>query len=134
MFGKAITYKTTTKCLVDNRTAKYEASVGPVENLPPAVQWISKTLITLTIVFTALLWQCWQLCLQHYFDNVDNCIYSITLTIVFTALLWQCWQFCLQHYFDNCVYSITLTILFTALLRQFCLQHYFDNCVSALLS
>ena len=34
MFGKAITYKTTTKCLTDNRTAKYEASVGPAENLP----------------------------------------------------------------------------------------------------
>jgi hypothetical protein len=28
MFGKAITYKTTTKCLADNRTAKYEASVA----------------------------------------------------------------------------------------------------------
>jgi hypothetical protein len=44
MFGKAITYKTTTKCLVDNRTAKYEASVGPAENLPPSVRRISKTL------------------------------------------------------------------------------------------
>jgi alpha-D-ribose 1-methylphosphonate 5-triphosphate synthase subunit PhnH len=29
-----ITYKTTTKCLADNRTAKNEASVGPAENLP----------------------------------------------------------------------------------------------------
>ena len=45
MFGKAITYKTTTKCLTDNRTAKYEASVGPTENLPPSVQRISKTLM-----------------------------------------------------------------------------------------
>ena len=35
MFGKAITYKTTKKCLADNRTAKYEASVGPAENLSP---------------------------------------------------------------------------------------------------
>ena len=35
MFGKAITYKTTKKCLADNRTVKYEASVGPAENLPP---------------------------------------------------------------------------------------------------
>jgi hypothetical protein len=34
MFYKAITYKTTTKILADNRTAKYEASVGPAENLP----------------------------------------------------------------------------------------------------
>jgi hypothetical protein len=34
MFGKAITYKTTTNCLADNRTTKYEASVGPAENLP----------------------------------------------------------------------------------------------------
>jgi hypothetical protein len=84
------------------------------------------------------LWLRWQLCLQHYFDNVDNCVYSITLTmltIVFTALLWQCWQLCLQHYVDNCVYSITLTMLtivFTALLWQcwqLCLQHYVDNCV-----
>jgi len=38
MFGKAITYKITTKCLADNRTAKYEASVGPDENLPPSVR------------------------------------------------------------------------------------------------
>jgi hypothetical protein len=38
MFGKAITYKTAKKCLVDNRTAKYEASVGPAENLPPTVR------------------------------------------------------------------------------------------------
>ena len=40
MFGKAITYikkKTQKKCLADNRTAKYEASVGPAENLPPSV-------------------------------------------------------------------------------------------------
>jgi hypothetical protein len=44
MFGKAITYKTTTKCLVDNSTAKYEASVGSAENLPPSVRQISKTL------------------------------------------------------------------------------------------
>ena len=44
MFCKAITYKTTTKCLADNRTAKYEASVRPVENLPPSVRRISKTL------------------------------------------------------------------------------------------
>jgi hypothetical protein len=44
MFGKAITYKTTTKCLADNRTAKYEASVGPAENLTPSVRRISKTL------------------------------------------------------------------------------------------
>ena len=34
MFGKAITYKTNKKCLADNRTAKYEPSVGPAENLP----------------------------------------------------------------------------------------------------
>ena len=34
MFGKAITYKTTKKCLADNRTAKYDVSVGPAENLP----------------------------------------------------------------------------------------------------
>jgi hypothetical protein len=39
MFGKAITYKKTTKCLADNSTAKYEAFVGPAENLPPLVQW-----------------------------------------------------------------------------------------------
>ena len=32
--GKAITYNKK-KCLADNRTAKYEASGGPVENLPP---------------------------------------------------------------------------------------------------
>ena len=38
MLGKAITYKTTAKCLAENRTAKYEASVGPAENLPPSVQ------------------------------------------------------------------------------------------------
>jgi hypothetical protein len=44
MFGKAITYKTNKKCLADNRTAKYEASVGPAENLPPTVRRISKTL------------------------------------------------------------------------------------------
>jgi hypothetical protein len=44
MFGKAITHKTTTKCLADNRTAKYEVSVGPAENLPPSVRQISKTL------------------------------------------------------------------------------------------
>ena len=44
MFGKAITYKKTTKCLADNRTAKYEASVRPAENLPPMVRPISKTL------------------------------------------------------------------------------------------
>ena len=45
MFGKAITYKTTTQCLADNRTAKYEASVGPAENLPPSVCRISKTML-----------------------------------------------------------------------------------------
>jgi hypothetical protein len=45
MFGKAITYKTTTKCLADNRATKYEASVGPAENLPPSVRRISKTLL-----------------------------------------------------------------------------------------
>jgi hypothetical protein len=45
MFGKAITYKTTKKCLADNRTAKYEASVGPAKNLPPSVRRISKTLL-----------------------------------------------------------------------------------------
>ena len=44
MFGKAITYKTTKKCLADNRTVKHEASVGPDENLPPSVRRISKTL------------------------------------------------------------------------------------------
>ena len=44
MFGKAITYKTTKKCLVDKMTAKYEVSVGPAENLPPSVRRISKTL------------------------------------------------------------------------------------------
>ena len=33
------------KCLADNRTAKYEASVGPAENLSPSVGRISKTLI-----------------------------------------------------------------------------------------
>jgi hypothetical protein len=38
MFGKAITYKTTKKCLANNRTAKYEASDGPAENLPPSVR------------------------------------------------------------------------------------------------
>ena len=45
MFGKDITYKTKTKCLADNTTAKYEASVGPAENLLPSVQRISKTLV-----------------------------------------------------------------------------------------
>ena len=44
MFCKAITYKTNKKCLADNRTAKYEASVGSAENLPPSVRQISKTL------------------------------------------------------------------------------------------
>ena len=44
MFGKAITYITTKKSLADNRTGKYEASVGPAENLPPLVRRISKTL------------------------------------------------------------------------------------------
>ena len=39
MFGKAITYiKKTKKCLADNRTAKYEASVRPAENLSPSVR------------------------------------------------------------------------------------------------
>jgi hypothetical protein len=33
MSGKAITYKTTNKCLGDNRTAKYEASVRPAKNM-----------------------------------------------------------------------------------------------------
>ena len=46
MFGKAITYiKKIKKCLADNSTDKYEASVGPAENLPPSVRRISKTLI-----------------------------------------------------------------------------------------
>ena len=47
MFGKAITYKAKKKSLADNRTAKYEASIRPAENLPfgPTVQQISKTLI-----------------------------------------------------------------------------------------
>jgi hypothetical protein len=46
MFGKAITYKTTTKCLADNRTTKYEASIGPAESLSdsPTIRQISKTL------------------------------------------------------------------------------------------
>ena len=35
MFAKIITYKTTTKCLADNRTAKYETSVGPAEKSAP---------------------------------------------------------------------------------------------------
>ena len=38
MFGKAITYKITKKCLADNRTAKYEASVRPDENPAPSVR------------------------------------------------------------------------------------------------
>jgi hypothetical protein len=33
------------KCLADNRTAKYDASVGPAENLPPSIRRISKTLM-----------------------------------------------------------------------------------------
>jgi hypothetical protein len=45
--GKAITYNKK-KCLADNRTAKYEASGGPVENQvycthePVTVHWLSK--------------------------------------------------------------------------------------------
>ena len=36
MFGKAVTYIVhTKKCLADNSAPKYEASVGPAENLPP---------------------------------------------------------------------------------------------------
>jgi hypothetical protein len=46
MFGKAITYKN--KCLADNKTTKYEASVGPAENLPASVWRISKTLLIYT--------------------------------------------------------------------------------------
>ena len=43
MYGKAITYKTTTKCLADNRTAKYEVSVETAENLPPSVRLFKNT-------------------------------------------------------------------------------------------
>jgi hypothetical protein len=34
------TLKKYKKCLADNRTAKYEVSVGPAENLPPTVRRI----------------------------------------------------------------------------------------------
>jgi hypothetical protein len=64
MFGKAITYKTTTKCLADNRAAKYEASVGPAENLPPSV-WRSD--------------EFQKLCGSHMYTNVwilDKVIYG----------------------------------------------------------
>ena len=56
MFGKAITYKTTTKCLADNRTTKYEASIGPAESLSdsPTIRQISKTLMTATIYVAEL--------------------------------------------------------------------------------
>ena len=54
MFGKAITYKTTTKGLADNRTTKYEASIGPAESLSASVRQISKTLMTATIYVAEL--------------------------------------------------------------------------------
>jgi len=43
--AKPLHTKQQQKCLADNRTAKYEASVGPDENLSPSVRRISKTLI-----------------------------------------------------------------------------------------
>ena len=36
--AKPLHRKQQKKCLADNRTAKYEASAGPAENLPPSVR------------------------------------------------------------------------------------------------
>ena len=64
MFGKAITYKTKTKCLAD----KYEASVGPAENLSASVRRISKTLNYLVVCkknnISFILVYFWKLFLQ----------------------------------------------------------------------
>ena len=83
MFGKAITYKTTTKCLADNRTAKYEASVGPAENLPPLVRQvrqISKTIIIISSKCNLFLpWYGWKF-IQLALNN--NRVHSRTITII----------------------------------------------------
>jgi len=79
MFGKAITYKTTKKCLADNRTAKYEASdssVGPDEfqilwficSLFCTVYWKQAIKICLLNNNKILLWQLkWMVILHEIF-------------------------------------------------------------------